>query len=564
MFFRKLLNFLLVTFLGFEPIVSLAYSRTDAIMQRAKKDYNMGNYIPALKESLSAYRIAVQLNDDTLIADAGNLLGLVYLAQDQATLAMPYFRRAFDINSRINNQKRVAANELNIAMVFSALKLQDSAVFYAKKALKRSQSCSAWDLSLMAANHLGNFYFKQNRLRDAQRCFRSVLSSQQHKSDWESSFASSGMARILLRTGDYRNSAQFADQAYKYAIKAGAKWDAAQALDLSRKAYWVLGDAKKAYIRLDAYKSYSDSLMSADKDRELNRLQLLEKSLENSSLQHKAMLLTQQARIDRLIVILAVLATLLLAVLLIGIYRRNRSVQNRNNELDLLNQHKDRLFSIIGHDLKSPFASLQGAMQLFASGDLSNEELGLVFRQLQGQVQGSVVLLDSLLIWASKQLKGFISQPQSFDLSLNVTKIVAVLSVTAQQKEISIHHGIVLLPNIFADPDQVGIIIQNVLSNAIKFTPKGGRIDLEYIVGESAVVLIIADNGVGMSADLLYAILNSEGPVQSSYGTANEKGIGLGMTLVKEFLLKNKIKLSAESSLGHGTKFKLVFPIPQN
>lgn len=521
-----------------------ALAGTDPLRQ-AKQDYNSGNYIPALQQASRIYGRAIREGNDTLTADAGNLVGLVYLAQGQARNAMPYFREAGFINSSQAKTARLAANELNIALAFSDLKKPDSAIVYARRCLERSRSLHKKDLAAMAANHLGDFEFRLGHLKVAEAHFRSVLNDPGFQSDWENSFASAGLARLKLQSRDPRTAASLADRAYRLALKAGAKWDAAQALDLAQQAYHALDDQAKAYDRLRLFKAYSDSLSSADRGKALDQLQLREKSLVNAALKDRA-------QIDRLLLLLAALAALSLAVVLVMYFRRNRGLKQ-------LNAEKDRLFSIIGHDLKSPFATLQGTLNLLSSGDLSPGELVHISGDLAEQMQAASIMLDSLLTWAGKQLQGLSARPQPLDLPLKVGKVLALLITAAERKQVSIGHQVIPLPQVQGDPDQVRIMIQNLLANAIKFTPAGGSVSITYQINPGSVGLRISDSGIGMPPKLLEAVLSSQSPASSTYGTANEKGIGLGMLLIREFADQNHIGLSAESRPGEGTTFHLRF-----
>lgn len=541
-------------------------------IEQAKKHYNEGDYTESLKIALNVYRSGTQTKQPQTIADAGNLIGLIRLAQAQPAEALQYFRQASLINLKLRNFKRLAANQINIGLCFADLNQPDSSIVYLDSALTKSRLFKANNLIAMSLNHLGDAWAKKNDLNTAERYYSSVLHNKTFQSDWENSFASAGMARLRNQQAKYREAGDYADRAFNYALKADAKWDAAQALAIAHKAYWSMGDTKKAYARLLAYKLYSDSVLSHDKERALNNLLLKEKSYENDRLQKQVSIVSQKRKIDQLIILLAAVITLfmtLLAVQLLKNYNRTKLVNKKlsdmndaaileNTDLNKANHYKDRMFAIIGHDLRSPLAGLYNSLQLFKDGDISSEELYLIVNQMSEQLEGTSGMLDSLLVWAGNQLGGITTKPVEIDLTKKIDKVISGLSVIAERKKITIIHGRRQLPPVKGDADQIRIILQNLIGNAIKYTKAAGTIQIFYALGET-IHLFIKDDGIGMSESDLQNIVYSKGLHTSTYGTANEKGIGLGLQLVKEFAAQNQILIHVDSTLGKGTTFQLTF-----
>ncbi|RZL18110.1 MAG: sensor histidine kinase [Pedobacter sp.] len=550
------------------------------VIVRAKQAYKQGNYPLSLKGALSAYHAAEKDKDLPAIADAGNLIGLVYLTKTQPKIALTYFRTSASINRKIDHQSRLAANLINIGLAQSDLHQLDSAIYFVKESLKISKIKNVEDLVAMGTNHLGNFYFKSQLIKESEQAFLSVLNNTTYQSDWENSFASTGMARIRYSQNNYREAGIFADQAFKYATKAGANWDAAQSLELAHKAYHASGELEKAYARLLKYKTFSDSLVSSNRDIQINRLLLKEKLSENANLKNVVKISSQQRKIDRLIIAITGAIALLLVISAITIYLYNRKTvksnrilkrlneitkkqneifERQNEDLNDLNRHKDRLLSIIGHDLRSPFAVLETTLALFKSGDLDKDEFELLVDQLGDQIHPASNLLDSLLVWAGNQLNGSSVKRVPIDLAQKVNKVISVLELSAGQKNVKVTHDTANSSTVWGDADQVRIMIQNLISNAIKFTGKDGTVNVIHVAEATYVDLIVQDNGVGMTSEVLNNILNGKGGHSSTYGTGNEKGIGLGLRLIKDFASQNNIELLAESTLGKGTSFILRF-----
>ncbi|UEG51935.1 ATP-binding protein [Mucilaginibacter daejeonensis] len=556
---------------------------TQSILESAKDNYHKGNYPEAMDGALRVYQAGQASRDMSIVADAVNLIGLVDLAQEQADIAIGYFKKAEQLNIANNRPERVAANLLNISMAQADLKRLDSAIYYVKRSLKISVDKGVKRLIAMGRNHLGEYYFKKKDLLKAEAQFMAVLNDKRYRSDWEDSFAGTGMAKIRAAQKRYRDAAAYADMAFQLAVRTGTKWDAAQALDIAHQAYRAMGDRDKAYQRLLAYKLYSDSLFDASKEKAISNLQYKERSMENDNLQKQITLVAQQRQIDRLIIAVILIALALLGLVAFMFYRRHQRtarnnqllqeqneavlqqksiVEVQNEELSSINRDNNRLLSIIGHDLRAPFAAITNTLDLFKSGDISEDELFPVVNALADQVNTASNMLDSTLLWAANQMGGVNYHPVRIDLLAKTDKVIDVLIAAARYKQIIIEHQKKDVPPIMADADQVRVMIHNLVSNAIKFTREHGLITISYRTDSKTIQLIIQDTGIGMPQDKLEKLLQGAHEHTSTYGTRNEKGIGLGLHLVKDFATNNGVLISGTSAVGQGTRFVLLFQIP--
>ncbi|TWR26722.1 HAMP domain-containing histidine kinase [Mucilaginibacter achroorhodeus] len=451
-----------------------------------------------------------------------------------------------------------------------------------KESLHISHDNKIANLVAMGNNHLADFYFRKGRSDSAATIFQSVIRDNAYQDNWENSFAYAGLAKIALRKQQFRSAATYADLAYRLAIVTEAKWDAAQALDLSHHAYSGIGEYKIAYKRLSLYKKITDSLFNAGKEKQISTLELRSKAAENTALRNEILLLDQQKAIDRLLAIGVVFMLIFGILIAVIFYKRttyrnqlllkdlalqaekNKAFEDDNFRLEQLNRDKDRLLSIVSHDLRSPFSALQTTLMLFKDHDISPEELPDIVEDLSDQVSKASLMLDSLLIWAANQLRGVVTQPVAIDLPLKVEKVISFFKAAADSKQIRIDMERPSLPLIYADADQLRIIIQNLVSNALKFTASGGSISISFVISEQYIDLLIADRGVGMQQAFLNKIITGNEAHISSRGTSNERGVGLGLQLVKDFAIQNNILLSATSEPGMGTTFILSFPLPRS
>lgn len=235
------------------------------------------------------------------------------------------------------------------------------------------------------------------------------------------------------------------------------------------------------------------------------------------------------------------------------------AVEKQRFQLQELNQQKDRLFSIIAHDLRGPLRNLQEILRMMNAADLSSEEKDELLQILPTSVDGSVVLMENLLAWAKSQQEGEQIKPQEFDLGDLAAEVMNNLAAIAEKKGVALKNAIENLGvKIFADREMMRIVLRNLINNAVKFTNPGGYIQVNSRLDEGRCIIIVEDNGVGMDEQTVSELFSLK--VKSRKGTADEVGSGLGLALCKEYVLKNHGTLEAESEPGKGSRFILDLP----
>lgn len=228
-----------------------------------------------------------------------------------------------------------------------------------------------------------------------------------------------------------------------------------------------------------------------------------------------------------------------------------------NTELTESNEQKNKLLSIIGHDLRNP---ISGSLQLLdlTLEDLdacATEELRMYLSQMRLELSNAYNLLEDLLSWAKSQFNSLSFLPVKInDISMQIHKSLGTLKPMADKKGIKIHYNITDPLTFYADLGMLDAILRNLLTNAIKFTPEGGNIYIGVKALEEEVLFSIRDNGVGMSEETLSGLFNFSQLV-STYGTAGEKGSGLGLNICQDFVLKHQGRIWAESTPQQGSTF---------
>ncbi len=241
--------------------------------------------------------------------------------------------------------------------------------------------------------------------------------------------------------------------------------------------------------------------------------------------------------------------------------RNSDAVKKYAEELKQLNATKDKFFSIIAHDLKNPFITLLGFSDLLISdfGEFTDEEKIYYITEMRKTAEISHSLLQNLLHWSRSQTGRIEFNPQKLDLYDVVSSNVELLNPSAERKQIRILSEIPKLTYVSADEDMLNTVIRNLLTNALKFTNKNGKIEISCADQNGNLQIYISDTGVGMS-DKVKADLFRLDVTQSTFGTENEAGTGLGLILCKEFVEKHGGTISVESEVGKGSKFCITLP----
>ncbi|MDY0093606.1 MAG: hybrid sensor histidine kinase/response regulator [Candidatus Vecturithrix sp.] len=233
---------------------------------------------------------------------------------------------------------------------------------------------------------------------------------------------------------------------------------------------------------------------------------------------------------------------------------QNAIIREQREQLRELNASKDQFLSIISHDLQSPFAGIFTLAELIKHEVYHKryDKIESTVDQLQASVENYHALLQNLLSWTKIQ-QGLIEiHPQPIDLQLIFARNLALFNPQVQQKQLSINQPSGERIVLVSDVKMVDTVVRNVLSNAIKFTPDGGTVELSVTQIENGVEIVVADTGIGIPAEEL-ATLFQPGAVYRQLGTAGEKGTGLGLLLCKEFVQKCGGNIWIESEVGKGT-----------
>lgn len=543
--------------------------------------YNLGSYDIAMSKLMEALAIYESTNNKLGISKCLMGQGLVQQGIDRNEEAIKLFKRAIVLNKETKNKILLSKNLLNIGISEIELNKKESAYKNFMLSYKMAISNKDFEMQHFALNKLGSIHYLRNNLDSSIYYYKKLISDLNKPNNWELSFAYTGISEAFLKKGDYKSAEKYGFQGFKMAEKAEAKWDIAKASGVLAEVFKGGGKFEEAYKYLKINKIYSDSLVNETKLQQINLLQLKTTESQNEKLSTLNEISRQKLKYGRIAVISMVLLLLFLLIILFQYYRntkfkqklyeeleqKNIDIRNRkalitsqNQTLSDLNQTKNRLFSILSHDLKSPIASIQQVLELLEFGNITDEEMKIITQHLMIQVEGTSRLLNNLLHWSMTQLDGARTNRENIILENILQDSIGAMLLMIENKEIEIIHlDSKKEEKIRADKGHVHVILNNLLSNAIKFTPKRGRIEIKYSENLPFYNLHITNSGSEISQAKIDEILNFEKRMNSEKGTGLEEGTGLGLLLVKQFLSDNKGKLQIINHSEGGTEFIVSF-----
>ncbi len=565
----------------------LAYSRrkNDAVNAAAAQN-NLGMVYSdqgKLKEAYLAYLEALKYFEATQdLANQAvtmNNIGIINHDLKQFRESIDYYQKAIAINEKLGNNFNLSMNYGNLGASYKELKEYDRAEAALKKSLEISAAGQLLQDVARAQMNLANLYKHMSQFQRAEQYYLASLETcRQQKLDFGVMLNSLNIGELYLRLGENT-------KAKNYLLTALDLAQAMQQLKMIETIYEKLTEAEEksgnfqlalAYHKL--HLSIKDSLQQMYNKQFINDLQTKyetqKKDAENKFLKKENLDNIRIIRNQR-ITGFAILAGLILALLLAMVIFRSRKrmkvinsklhelnnqIIQQNKQLEETNATKDKLFSLIAHDLRSPFNSMMGFLKFLIDefDSITEEERIKIFESLYAQTTNTYGLLENLLQWAMNQRGKMKFNPEQVDLNKVVEEESVFLKSRLEKKHIEFTHVLPANLSVWGDTTMIRTIIRNILNNAIKFTSGGGKIDLSAKVETDHLMLCIRDNGVGISQQGVDAILNKS-EFTSTSGTDNEKGTGLGLIIVKDFIAMNHATLRIESKPGEGSTFYIYF-----
>ncbi len=240
---------------------------------------------------------------------------------------------------------------------------------------------------------------------------------------------------------------------------------------------------------------------------------------------------------------------------------QTQTLQEKTVKLEELNATKDKLFSVIAHDLKSPFNSILGLSELLLDSNHDTAKSKKLLRYIHSSAKNTLSLTENLLSWAKSQTGQMKFEPKQIRLKEVVDEVIGIVDTSAKVKDISVDYAQMPDVYVYAEINMLKSILYNLISNAIKFSHANEKVSISGKTEENKIEIIVSDNGVGMNDETKRNLFHIESG--SARGTANEGGSGLGLILCKEFVEKHGGKIWVESEMGNGSNFYFSIPLTE-
>lgn len=551
-----------------------------------------GNYARGLQFSLAAIKELEKRNLINELNLAYSNLAEAYYNVNASDKAIEFYSKAAEIQEQLNDTKRINESYNRLAELFSEKKEHRKAIEYYEKVLNGSKSqndsisghiypklggeylkfhdydkasnylVKGYNISvrsnnnsalLVTLNNLGDLNIQQNRL---------VLAEKQ-----------------LLQAGELAKNLNNKTELLKHYKLMKTLDSIIKKFDRAfewQREYYELNDSLKRNDFIE--RSVSVEPIPLDLDPNFDKQQILDNSAQiitnvNSTTEFDEKYNKLKLFFYGLLAALAIVSTFLILIYLkrnsnvkyakeleeknIKIELQNGAFLEQTKHLENVNNVKDKLFSIVSHDLKDSLSSINGFIDLLKDGSLSREEFDNLIPELSENANNASLLLFNLLNWSKSQMQSLDPKPTLFDIQEVFEDKIKLIEQRMENKGITlIDHS--LRDFTYADRSMFEIVIQNLLANALKFCKSGDTITISNHISNGSCIVSIADTGVGISKQNIEKLFKNNS--FTTMGTDNEKGTGLGLSICKELVELNNGKIWVESTLGVGSTFYVQLP----
>ncbi|MEN6453797.1 MAG: tetratricopeptide repeat-containing sensor histidine kinase [Prolixibacteraceae bacterium] len=548
----------------------------------------------ALKNMMHAERLLKNTDPVDLRFDIKNYLGLLYTYMENYSIAIQYFHEIHDsfLNKLDHNQKSVLYN--NLGLVYLGMDNFHQAETLFKKAKDEATEANSSEGKTMAAFNLGKSYFRQKQYSNAwDLLIKSLRIFQEKGEKANAEEASRIMGMLYMEQGNHELAQDYFEQSLGLALELGNPKIILKNYHNIFTNYSMIREKTKnlnyLLLELDFFKKWAYLNDSLYQDQTSERILELEKQYETEKKNNQINLLEKEKQMaeDKLKIgqvqrkYLFIFVVLILMVLGFFIYsfsyykrmthllqKQSRRIMNQQAHITRQNEKlqkavgaQNKLFAIMAHDLRSPLVSLSNISKLINLYLRNNryEDAEELSRQLDRKNDYLLELTDNLLSWTKSQSENFTPVLEKVELAQIVAECFKIYKPVSADKEITLSyendHECLLL----ADKNMLLTVLRNLINNAVKFTPRKGRIEIFCQHASGMAKITIRDNGIGIPKNKLETIFEID-TNNMQYGTEGEKSSGLGLSVCKEFVEIMGGSISVESEENTGSDFTFTIP----
>jgi signal transduction histidine kinase len=502
------------------------------------------------------------------IASALNSIARVHRNMEEYEEALNNYKKALEISEKLGNKSAVATLLSNIANVYLYLEQYQKALDLYFQALKIFKETGNKRMIARMMHNIASVYNDVGKYSQAlEYDSNSLKLSEKIGNSVRITFALGSIGRDYGNLKDYGNALNYLNKSLKMAVKLERKDIIKELYKIYTQTYEDMGDYKNALLYHQRFKETSEEILNEKRNERIAHLQVVyevdKKGKENQLLKKN----NHIQKLQRNFLALVSFFVVIIALVTYNRYRTRKKAEQvlrvSEQKLKKMNAAKDQLFTIIAHDLGSPLNSL-----LLSAGHLKNHFQSLdeqnrseFIHNIYRQTRDMSELLENLLQWAMVQIGKMEKNPEIVDIRLLTEETLKQVKYTAQKKKIHVSSSIMENTAAWADKQMVKAITRNLLSNAVKYTHPGGEVKVTSKDAGNRIEITVSDNGVGLDKEKAERLFTEE-IHESTRGTANERGTGLGLMLCKEFVEMNGGEIQVQSQPDHGSQFSFNLPKP--
>ena len=533
----------------------------------------MGNYSEAIDYYYNGLKLAKKYGETEQEGYAYINVGNLNIHQGYYYNALENLNKAIEIAEKSGNKRMLGYVHLNIGRAQMLREENLEALKNFNKALELRIEINQVSGQAVCYKYIGDIYSEIKEYDKALKNYKKTFEVLNKESDMDL-FASAHtmIAKVYFETGDYKLAEIYVNKSLEMAHDVGAKLIIRDNILILSDISLKTNDFKSASKYLECIIEYNDTLFNQQLSEKIFNL---EYRFEKQRKQAEYDLLSKDKRIQELELRRAKtfnIALLIILVLGIGMFvyglislknRREKNVllEKQKAELDQINKTKDRMFLIIGHDLRGPIGNLKSLIELLLEDEeiIQNKSLLEMFGVFMKSVQSVGDLLENLLLWAKSQRGDINFNPENITLNTVINRNLQLFKSIADIKCIELQIDMDDKFEVFADKNMLMTVVRNIISNAIKYTPNRGKITIKVERDTQFYKVSISDTGIGFDKDTANKIFDTKS-FYTTVGTNNETGSGLGLLLCKEFTERNGGEIWAESEPNKGAKFYFSVP----
>jgi two-component system, sensor histidine kinase and response regulator len=519
--------------------------------------YNqIGDYTTMIDLAYKALSIAG--NDPSLLADCHNRIASAHIGLENARESLYHNRKSLNYNSKTGDSSAIIADIHNIGRTYVDLKMYDSALYY----LNLTNNYSYRTTGKPDPYALSNIGIVYGELGKHDSALMYHLEAYKYDSldyhEFLLGIDEQYIAESYYHLKRYWLAKRFANKSIDRAYKLNATDLAVDNFKILYQVYSKEGNYKRAFDNALKYTATKDSLNERENQALIHGLETKYKVQEQ---ENRLKLLEKQKRLFIILTIVSILFVVSMIIIVILVTRRNMVNKGLMQQLRLANESKERLLSIISHDLRGSVGTLRIAAKTISEGMTNMEDARNLLESFYPVADSTYDLLENLLTWAKCNKEEITPTFSKIDLKEIIDKSIEHTHHLAISKSINVVSEIQSF-KLMADKNMLLSVMRNILSNAIKFSHAKGEVVIHAAVKDQYIIVSVTDNGIGIEEEVLQKLFKSPEDIQSP-GTMGERGSGLGISICKTFLQSHGGEIWAESTSGTGSTFYFKLPLNQ-